>query len=162
MFKAGASFHDKNSVKKYLVEGMSPDQISQITRLRIEHVRAIIDQIKSGKLKLKGKLAYHPGEPGTHPLDGMTANQSESRMDELAAENKALNEKLDKLISMAASAPTETPVEPVQLEVDVSVAEDFEMAELNEAAEMAEIPDVVETAETEAPAPKKKKRRVAA
>lgn len=50
MFKAGATFRDKNRIRKLFRKGMTSGEISGITRIRPEHVAAIIKQIKSGTL----------------------------------------------------------------------------------------------------------------
>jgi hypothetical protein len=51
MMKAGATFRDKNRIKKLHANGMHIDNISSLTRVRPEHCKAIVDQIQAGKLK---------------------------------------------------------------------------------------------------------------
>lgn len=69
MYKAGATFRDKNRIRKLYAGGLEAQQISDITRIRLPHTEAIIEQIKAGTLHISagerraaGKGSYGDGE----------------------------------------------------------------------------------------------------
>ena len=63
MYKAGANRQDKNKICKLAMEGHSVEQIQALTLVRVEQVKAVVDQFRKGKLKV-GKLDYTNGEDG--------------------------------------------------------------------------------------------------
>ena len=52
MFKAGATYRDKNRIRKLHKQGMPGERISQLTQIRPEHVAAITAQVDAGSLSL--------------------------------------------------------------------------------------------------------------
>lgn len=59
MKKAGANYHDKARIVK-MMDSRTPEQISMITSVRIEHVNAIIKQAREGTLKMMGPRGLMP------------------------------------------------------------------------------------------------------
>ena len=68
MFKAGATFRDKNRIRKLYRKGMNADDISNITRVQPKHVAAIIKQIQSGTLHVSAAESRTGG--GNYDLTG--------------------------------------------------------------------------------------------
>lgn len=65
MMKAGASYRDKNRIKKFYNSGMeNVEHLSSLTRIRPEHVKKIIAQLKKGKLKTRGGAKAGGGNYG--------------------------------------------------------------------------------------------------
>lgn len=69
MYKAGATFRDKNRIRKLYAAGMDIQQLSDITRIRVPHVKAIVAQIEAGTLhisagerRMAGQGSYGDGE----------------------------------------------------------------------------------------------------
>lgn len=78
MKKAGASYHDKARVVK-MMNTHSPEQISMIVSLRIEHVNAIINQARAGTLKMMGPNGLRPFKvPGKSDYVQAEAGQQEA------------------------------------------------------------------------------------
>lgn len=73
MFKAGATFRDKNRIREMKQKNFSAEQISQVTRVKIEHVKAILKQIEAGTLHVSraesrvGNGTYGEGEDDSSP-----------------------------------------------------------------------------------------------
>lgn len=112
MYKAGASFSDKNAIAKHHRDGKSVDQIVAITLVTKPHVIAIIKQIKAGTMRFTGKLQYKRGDDAGNPLNAPTESEVkalEAEQKRLADENQALREQLAAAQSTAAPPPGDDP-----------------------------------------------------
>jgi hypothetical protein len=125
MQKAGASRNDKKMIRNYMSKGVSLNNISRLTSVRIEHVTAIAKQIREGTLKIGGKLDYQHGDIDGNMLDGLTSPQQSTRMDEIAAENAALKARLDALegVVQTPQADFELQVEDTPADPDLVIPE---------------------------------------
>lgn len=156
MFKAGASFHDKYMIGQHLKAGRTPDQISALTSVRVDHVNAVIKQIQDGTLKLRGKAAYLMGQPGEgHPMSGLTPKAQENRMDELSAENAELKAQMAEILSRLDGEKKEAPIEATSDQapeiLDTPIAGDPDpMPDIGEEAEIEQV---------EAPKPRRRRKK---
>lgn len=76
MYKPGATFRDKNLIKRLHAQGKSQQHMSAVTRVKPEHVAAIIKQIDAGTLRLSGSEAAKKPPPVAEKAAPAKAGQS--------------------------------------------------------------------------------------
>jgi len=130
VMKAGASAHDKNTVRRLYSAGRSVEQIAALTHLRPAHVVAICKQIDSGTLRGAKKAPFAVGEPGSPELnieqkaaEGVIAKELEDYEAVRQREKAEMQAKIDELEAGAKEAePAKTrrrrAAEPVTEDTD--------------------------------------------
>lgn len=149
MAKVGASFSDKNKVKRmHLAGDDTPQQIAVMCNLRLDTVEAIIKQVTDGTLKLAHAVPLRDETVDT------SLAQNQTDITKMIAENKRLNAKVVELMTEVETLKRLTlpdaPEDVVAVEVEIP-------DELESPAEGEPTDDPV--AESDAPQATKRKRR---
>lgn len=101
MMKAGATWRDKNRIKKmHLSQQYTPEQISALTFVKLKHVVAIIKQVEAGTLRVTpptgnkpvNELPVQKGSEGGKTSQGSYGEGEDDtefpQIEQLAAEHK--------------------------------------------------------------------------